>query len=168
MQKPASTASARWNINQSQQINDDPLIDCLVLLSEHFGNPCSAQALAAGLPYSGQKLSPELLPQAAARAGLTAKLARKGLNELPAMLLPCILLLKDQKACILHQLNINDNKAIISLPETGGQEQLSIEQLESVYVGYAFLIKQQYRGDRDFDVHLNDSDEHWLWQHIKT
>jgi len=167
VQKSAATTSARWTINPSQQFNDDPLIDCLVLLSEHFGNPCSAPALAAGLPYSGQTLSPELLPQAAARAGLTAKLTRKGLNELPAMLLPCILLLKDQKACVVHQLNIENNIAIVSLPETGGQEQLTIEQLESIYVGYSFLIKQQYRGDRDFDVHLNDASEHWLWQHIK-
>jgi len=157
----------QWKINPSQQVNDDPLLDCLVLLSEHFGNPCSAQALAAGLPFGGNILSPELLPQAASRAGLSAKLIRKGLNEFPAMLLPCILLLKDQKACIVHQLDVTTNQATVSLPETGGQEILTLAQLESTYVGYAFLIKQQYRGDVDFDVHVNDSSQHWLWQHIK-
>ncbi|WP_028866010.1 type I secretion system permease/ATPase [Psychromonas aquimarina] len=167
MQSSSSTQEKQWTINASQRVSDDPLLDCLVLLSEHFGNPCSAEALAAGLPLSGSSLSPELLPQAAARAGLSAKLSRKSLNNIPAMLLPCILMLKDQKACVLQELDIKANKAIISLPETGGEESLSIEELESVYVGYLFLIKQKYHGDRDFDVHIADTKKHWLWDTIR-
>ncbi len=159
--------STQWEINASQKLSFDPLLDCLVVLTEHFGNPCSADALAAGLPLTGTNLTPELLPQAASRAGLSAKLVRKGLNELPSMLLPCILMLKDKKALILQELNIEENKAIVSLPETGGEERLTIEELESNFVGYLFLIKQQYRGDRNFDVHVDNSKEHWLWQKIK-
>ncbi len=90
MQSSSSTQEKQWTIGASQRITEDPLLDCLVLLSEHFGNPCSAEALSAGLPLSSINLSPELLPQAAARAGLSAKLSRKSLNNLPAMLLPCI------------------------------------------------------------------------------
>ena len=167
MQSSSSTQEKQWTIGASQRITEDPLLDCLVLLSEHFGNPCSAEALSAGLPLSSINLSPELLPQAAARAGLSAKLSRKSLNNLPAMLLPCILMLKDQKACVLQELDIKANKAVISLPETGGEEQLTIEALESVYVGYLFLIKQKYHGDRDFDVHVGDNKKHWLWQSIR-
>lgn len=159
--------SSQWEINASQKLSFDPLLDCLVVLTEHYGNPCSADALAAGLPLTGTNLTPELLPQAASRAGLSAKLVRKGLNELPSMLLPCILMLKDKKALILQELNIEENKAIVSLPETGGEERLTIEELESNFVGYLFLIKQQYRGDRNFDVHIDNSKEHWLWQKIK-
>jgi ATP-binding cassette subfamily C protein LapB len=158
----------QWTINASQRLTSDPLLDSLVLLTEHFGDPCSAEALTAGLPVTGIHLTPELLPQAASRAGLSAKLVRKGLNELPAMLLPCILMLKDKQACVLQELNLAENSAIITLPETGGEAQLSIEELESNFVGYLFLIKQQYRGDRNFDVHINDSTEHWLWTHLKS
>ena len=160
--------STQWTINASQKLSSDPLLDSLVLLTEHFGNPCSADALSAGLPLTGTNLTPELLPQAASRAGLSAKLVRKGLNELPAMLLPCILMLKDKKSAVLQELDIENNKAIISLPETGGEEQLTIAALESNFVGYMFLIKQQYRGDRNFDVHIDSSKEHWLWQKIKN
>ena len=102
------------------------------MLSEHFGNPCSAEALSAGLPLTSNVLSPELLPQAAMRAGLSAKLSRKSLDNIPQMLLPCILMLKDQKACILQSLDFKKNTAIISLPETGGEEQLTIEELEAI------------------------------------
>ena len=161
-------SSAEWSINASQKLGSDPLLDSLVLLTEHFGNPCSAEALSAGLPLTGINLTPELLPQAASRAGLSAKLVRKGLNELPSMLLPCILMLKDKKAIVLQELDIENNKAIVSLPETGGEEQLSINELESSFVGYLFLIKQQYRGDRSFDVSLDNSKEHWLWQKLKN
>lgn len=158
--------SSEWTINASQKLSSDSLLDSLVLLTEHFGNPCSADALSAGLPLTSANLTPELLPQAASRAGLSAKLVRKGLNELPSMLLPCILMLKDKKALVLQELNIVENKAIVSLPETGGEEILTIEELESSFVGYLFLIKQQYRGDRNFDVHIDNSKEHWLWQKI--
>ncbi|MEW6995876.1 type I secretion system permease/ATPase [Colwelliaceae bacterium MEBiC 14330] len=157
----------QWRINASQGINEDPLLDCLVLLSEHFGNPCSAEALAAGLPLTSSVLSPELLPQAAMRAGLSAKLSRKSLDNIPKMLLPCILMLKDQKACVLQSLDFKNNKVVISLPATGGEEQLSIEALEAVYVGYLFLIKQKYHVDRDFDVHISDTKTHWLWDTIR-
>lgn len=160
-------SSSQWTINASQRVTSDPLLDSLVLLTEHFGNPCSAEALTAGLPLNAQNMTPELLPQAASRAGLSAKLVRKGLNELPAMLLPCILMLKDKSACVLQELNIEENKAIVTLPETGGEETITIEELESNFVGYLFLIKQQYRGDRNFDVHINDSKEHWLLKHLR-
>ena len=161
-------SSNQWTINASQKSSYDPLLDSLVLLTEHFGNPCSADALSAGLPLTSTNLTPELLPQAASRAGLSAKLVRKGLNELPSMLLPCILMLKDKKALVLQELNIEENTAIVSLPETGGEERLTIEELESNFVGYLFLIKQQYRGDRNFDVHIDNSKEHWLWKKIKN
>ena len=109
--------SAQWTINASQKLSSDPLLDSLVLITEHYGNPCSADALAAGLPLTGANLTPELLPQAASRAGLSAKLVRKGLNELPPMLLPCILMLKDKKALVLQELDIENNKATVSINE---------------------------------------------------
>ncbi|WP_299810655.1 type I secretion system permease/ATPase [uncultured Shewanella sp.] len=162
-----SNNTEQWTISASQRVMVDPLLDSLVLLTEHFGSPCSSDSLAAGLPMQGHVLTPELLPQAASRAGLAAKLSRKGLNEISPILLPCILLLKDKKACLLRELDIEQDKAIIQLPETGGEETLSIEELEALYVGYLFLVKQEYRGDMGLDVHLHESKAHWLLQTIK-
>ncbi|MCL1148390.1 type I secretion system permease/ATPase [Shewanella marinintestina] len=160
-------STEQWTISASQRVIVDPLLDSLVLLTEHFGSPCSSDSLAAGLPMQGNVLTPELLPQAANRAGLAAKLSRKGLDEISAIMLPCILLLKDKKACLLRELDIEKDRAVIQLPETGGKETLSIEDLEALYVGYLFLVKQEYRGDMGLDVHLHDSKVHWLWQTVK-
>lgn len=154
-------------MDSSTRLGHDPLLDCLVLLSEHYSTPCSAESLAAGLPLAQEYLTPDLLPQAASRAGLSAKIDRRNLTELPAMLLPCILMLKNKKACILHEVNLADNQMRVSLPETGGEETLTIEALESEYVGYLFLIKQKYHGDRHFDVHIQGTKKHWLWASIR-
>ena len=125
-------STEQWTISASQRVIVDPLLDSLVLLTEHFGSPCSSDSLAAGLPMQGNVLTPELLPQAANRAGLAAKLSRKGLDEISAIMLPCILLLKDKKACLLRELDIEKDRAVIQLPETGGKETLSIEDLEAL------------------------------------
>ncbi|GIU18072.1 type I secretion system permease/ATPase [Shewanella sp. MBTL60-007] len=162
-----SKKTEQWTISASQRVIVDPLLDSLVLLTEYFGSPCSSDSLAAGLPMQGHVLTPELLPQAASRAGLAAKLSRKGLNEISPILLPCILLLKDKKACLLREFDIEQDKAVIQLPETGGEETLSIEELEALYVGYLFLVKQEYRGDMGLDVHLHENKAHWLLQTIK-
>ncbi|MDR8526210.1 type I secretion system permease/ATPase [Shewanella fidelis] len=167
MSASESQKTEQWTISASQRVKVDPLLDSLVLLTEYFGSPCSCDSLAAGLPMQGNVLTPELLPQAASRAGLAAKLSRKGLDEISAIMLPCILLLKDQKACLLRELDIEKDRAVIQLPETGGEETLSIEALEALYVGYLFLVKQEYRGDMGLDIHLHESKTHWLWQTIK-
>ncbi|BAJ03818.1 type I secretion system permease/ATPase [Shewanella violacea] len=163
----ASQKNEQWTVSASQRVSVDPLLDSLVLLTEYFGSPCSSESLAAGLPLSSSVLTPDLVPQAAGRAGLTAKLTRKGLNQVSPIFLPCILLLKDKKACLLREVDFDKDRAVIQLPETGGEQVLSIEELEAIYVGYLFLVKQQYRGDMGFDVHRHDTSSHWLLQTLK-
>ncbi|MDD1783929.1 type I secretion system permease/ATPase [Enterovibrio sp. ZSDZ35] len=157
----------QWRISASTQAVDDPLLDCLVLLTEHYGSPCSGDALTAGLPMTDALLTPDLFPQAAARAGLTAKLSRRQLKALPKLLLPCILLLTDKKACILREIRAKEGIALIQTSETGGEEEISLAELESMYAGYAFLVKRQYRGDNSVDLHLHNTKIHWFWQTVR-
>jgi ATP-binding cassette subfamily C protein LapB len=63
------------------KVTVDPRLDCLVLLTEHFGSPCSSESLTAGLPLNSANITPDLLPQAASRAGLAAKMSRKDLDQ---------------------------------------------------------------------------------------
>ena len=167
MSVTAPKNTEQWTVSASQRVTVDPLLDSLVLLTEYFGSPCSSESMAAGLPLSGSVLTPDLVPQAAARAGLAAKLTQKGLNQISPIFLPCVLLLKDKKACLLRELDVEEDRVVIQLPETGGEQVLTLEDLEAIYVGYLFLVKQQYRGDMGFDIHLHDSKTHWLLQTLK-
>ena len=166
--KTVYSVTSEWEVDSLAASKVDPLLDCLALLTVYYGNPCSADILSAGLPISDTQLTPELLPQAAIRAGLNTKLVRKQLNSMPNMLLPCILLLKGKKALVLHSINAEQGKATVSLPETSGEELIDITTLESQYVGYAFLVKQQFRGDHYFDTHIEQAKENWIWQKLKN
>ncbi|WP_283130574.1 type I secretion system permease/ATPase [Enterovibrio norvegicus] len=163
----ADNVKSQWNIDSSVQTTEDPLLECLVILTEHYGSPCSGEALVASLPMREARLTPELFPQASSRAGLVSRVARKPLNTIGEMLTPCVLLLVDQKACILRALDHETGTAIIQLPDTGGETELLQEELEAQYIGYAILVKKQYRGDQSVDVHLHTKKGHWLFSMVK-
>src|SRR5689334_2617140 len=60
---------------------DDPLLDGLLILCKLHGATVSRASLSAGLPLNKQRLSLDLLPRAAARAGLQARLLRRDLKD---------------------------------------------------------------------------------------
>ena len=95
----------------------DPLLDCLVYLTAHFGRAKSAQALTAGLAYDARGMGPLLFCEAAERLGLRTRIARRGrLKSISSAALPVVLLLKNNQACIL--LGLRGKTAKIYLPET--------------------------------------------------
>ncbi|MES9967850.1 MAG: hypothetical protein ABW074_11350, partial [Sedimenticola sp.] len=69
-----------WDHPRDGSTFDDPLLECLVMLSRIEGRPMSADALKAGLPLVDYRLTPELFPRAAERAGLTSRLVRRPLS----------------------------------------------------------------------------------------
>ena len=80
------------------QTHFDPLLECVVAIAQIYDITTTPQALSAGLPLESNRVTPALLPRVAARAGLTAKIARRSLDELRPGLLPAILLLQDNQA----------------------------------------------------------------------
>ena len=74
--------------------HDDPLLDGLLILCKLHDCPASRASLTAGLPLPEQRLSAELLPRAAARAGLQGRLLRRELSAISSLNLPVLLLLK--------------------------------------------------------------------------
>src|SRR3546814_15883281 len=67
---------------------DDPLLDGLLILCKLHGATVSRASLGAGLPMAHQRLSLDLLPRAAARASLKARLLRRDLTDIPPPNLP--------------------------------------------------------------------------------
>ncbi|WP_325894084.1 type I secretion system permease/ATPase [Grimontia sp. NTOU-MAR1] len=163
----ADNTQSQWDISGSTQTTDDPLLESLVILTEHYGTPCSGEALIASLPLREVTLTPDLFPQASARAGLLSRVVRKPLNTIGDMLMPCVLLLVEKKACILRLLDSETGKAVIQLPDTGGETELTIEELEAQYTGYAILVKKQYRGDQSVELHRYTKKGHWLFSMLR-
>jgi len=105
----------------------DPLLECLVFLTSHFGRAKSAESLTAGLAYDARGMGPDLFCEAAERLGLSAKIVkRQFINKIPSAVLPAVLVLKDEHVCVLLSVSPNGKKAKIFSPETGAVREITL------------------------------------------
>lgn len=141
---------------------DDALLGSLVALTHLLERPASAQALTAGLPLADGRLTLDLFPRAARRAGLSAQLLRRPLEAIGPLVMPCVLLLEDGRACVLTQRTASGYR--ILLPETGlGQSEIAADELARLYGGYAFFAKPEIGfAQRDRELR-EERTGHWFW-----
>ena len=142
----------------------DPLLDCLVELTRIHGRPSTRAALVAGLPLENGKLTPSLFARAASRSGLSAKVLRRSLDKIDAVLLPAVLLTAGDEACVLLGWDESGENARLLFPEAGqGSVSLSRAELEHRYIGIAIFARPHFRFDKRTpqvgDVKLR----HWFW-----
>jgi len=155
-------------------VNEDSLLDVFVLFTKLFHKPYTKEALLAGLPiHDKQKLfsqgsSKSLFSRVAARAGLKSTLVKKPINEILGLHLPMILLLSNDNVCILEEFNDDKTQAKIIYPEGEGLEHwLSVEDLESEYLGFAYMLKKEFEYDNKNSRTLQIKQKHWFWSTIK-
>lgn len=145
-------------------IHHDPLLDCLVELTRIHARPSTRAALVAGLPLEKGVLTPSLFPRAASRAGLSAKLVRRNLERIDEVLLPAVLLLKGEEACVLLGWDEGGDNARLLFPETGqGSVLLSREALLARYTGVAIFARPHFRFDRRTPQVGQVKLRHWFW-----
>ena len=145
-------------------IPDDPLLDCLVLLAELYEKPASREGLRAGLPLVNDRLTPELCGRAAERAGLSARLVRRPLARIPALLLPAVLLLRDDRSCVLTGIDASRGRVRVLQPESGGAEgEVPLEELDALYLGHAIFVRPAPRFDERVPDLPGPRTGHWLW-----
>ncbi len=126
--------------------HDDPLLDGLLTLCSLHYKPASRAMLTTGLPLAAQRLSAELLPRAAARAGLQGRSLQRKLEQIPSIALPAMLLLKEGRSAVL--LGWEGDTARLLLSESdGGEVQVSRETLSQDYSGRVFFAQPQHKFD---------------------
>lgn len=144
----------------------DPLLGCLVGIARFYERPIPGPALIAGLPLPEGRLTPSFVERAAARAGLAAKVVRQPIAKLGTMLLPAILILKDEKAVVLLKRN-KDGTATVLVPETdNGSETVDLKELEADHAGYAILIKPEYRFEEEPIGSDDKKKRNWFWSAV--
>lgn len=145
-------------------LHHDPLLDCLVELTRLLGCPSTRAALSAGLPFEGGCLTPSLFARAATRAGLASKIVRRALNDIDASLLPVILLLKGDEACVLLGWDETGAGARLLFPETGqGEVALSRAALAERYLGIALFARPRFSFDTRTPEVGKVAQRHWFW-----
>ncbi len=157
--------------------NSDPLLECLVLLSKLENRPVSLATLMEGLPLKeGEstpslfdiKTSKSLFSRAASRAGFSAKLLERKLENINQLVLPVILVLSNKKACILESIDLDKNEAKIILSEIDdGDTIVSLEKLNQEYMGYCYYVKKLHKFEKITKKRLNTSKKHWFFDSLK-
>ena len=160
----------------SDKIKDE-LLQCLVIFTKLHNNPYSADALTIGLPVKdgeeielfSLKSSKSLFSRAASRAGFASTLVRKDLDQISPLVLPCILMLRGKKACILQSFSEDKKMANIITPDLStGTSTIETSKLKDEYLGYAYYLKREFVPEDTSSTKLIDAgNDHWLWGTLK-
>ncbi len=166
---PEPETTSTWDVPPAHRVAYDPLLGCLVVLTRLEHNPFSPETLIAGLPLLDNKLTPELFVRAAARAGLSAQIVKRTLEDISPLVLPAVLLLHRRQACIL--VSKDDEKGVVTViqPESGeGERTISMDELKKQFTGYAIFARPSYHFDRRTDEGFKEQPKSWFWGVIKT
>ena len=160
-------------MTSSHKHNFDPLLECLVIVARLFNQPVSVETLIAGFPVKPGHAGPELFSQdsskglftrVAKRAGLAARLVHRELDQISELVLPCVLVLKDHHACVLESIDRKQGKAKVIIPEIQeGEQWIDLPQLRAQYLGFCFLLKQEYQHKRRHLQPTSLREGHWFW-----
>lgn len=126
---------------------DDPLLDSLLSLCSLHQKSVSRAMLTAGLPLPKQRLNADLLPRAAARAGLQGRWLRRSLDKIPELALPALLLLRDGRSALLLGWEAEGQARIMPSETEGGEVRVSAEALAEDYSGRVFFAQPQHKFD---------------------
>ena len=171
-----------WPLQADRMAIQIPLVECLRLTAGHYGRRASSASLTAGLPLPKSGMTPALFIRAAKRADLTARLTERSLESLAiAPNLPCILMLEHNQSCILWSIEYPKKapprkqegqdvqihpktKFIVQFPETEDDKQsLTLEELQKLYLGYAFFVRPIARADERAGPAEIDTGRDWFW-----
>ncbi len=158
-------------------LKQDSLLDSLVLYTKLFHKPFSAEALMSGLPVHNSSETQELFSvgsskslfsRVAGRAGLKSTLIERPIDKMLQLQLPMILLLSNDNTCILENFSQDRKEVKIIYAEGEGiEEWLSVEDLEAEYLGFAFMLKKEFKYETKNSRTLQLKQKHWFWSTIK-
>lgn len=151
-------------VSEGQSLPGDPLSDALLFLAAHHGRALSRAALLAGLPIIDGKLSISLFERAAQRAGLESEPIKRALADIPPLVLPVVLVMRDGTTRILQEIDQKALKATVIDPSTdGAAEILPFGVVNQQYIGYAFLVRPAANADERAVAASDLPRRHWFW-----
>ncbi len=142
----------------------DELLQCLQIIARAHGELPTREALMAGLPAENARLTPGLFARAARRAHLSSQVVRCPLTQLNDVLLPAVVLLKNERACVLLGFNQDRSQARVAYPELGDAPvDVPLATLEADYLGSSIYARPTQRYDARTPEVRSGRYDHWFW-----
>jgi len=151
-----------------ENLADDPLLACLKYVALHFGKPFSRISVLNGLPIRHGRISVDLVPRAAAKLGLSARLVRRRISQVPAIVQPFIVLFESGDACVVISKS-SDNKVTVIFPSISNDRQvLSSDAVQEDSTGYVFYVTVDDREEvaAARETGGGEKEGHWLWSAV--
>jgi ATP-binding cassette subfamily C protein LapB len=155
------------------EINDlrhDPLAASLTNLAAYHGRAVSREALLGGLPIVDGRLSVALYDRAARRAGLETEAIKRAILEIPAMVLPAVLIMKNGTALVLLGIDAKNQSVKVLDPtvKPDAPRVAGVKEITADYTGYAFLIRAAADADARAVAAGDLPRNHWFWSVVKV
>jgi ATP-binding cassette subfamily C protein LapB len=143
----------------------DDLLECLAYVAKFHGDERTLASWRQGLPAGQLGATPQVVLDAAADAGFLATLVQRDLHEIPDYLLPVIVILHDQRACV-WQRRIDAETLEVLVAEDAEvmlPVRMTIEELSIKSTCYCILVKPPVRRDERAGIHLATHPVSWFW-----
>jgi len=147
----------------------DTLLECLLFLSKYYERPSSKESLTSGLPNHNTNLSPSMFVSAAKKIGLIPKAVTREIKDINNLALPAVLLLSNNKSCVLLEIDNKSNSVVVIFPEiSSGEVTISVDELETQYTNNMFIIKPAYNFEKRIDKDIIvEEPKKWFYSTMK-
>lgn len=168
MNTTANRAADEPNEHGPSTDQRDPLADALLYLAAYHGRAISREALLAGLPISNGRLTAALVERAGLRAGLEVEPTRRKLADIPALVLPAVLVMRDGTALLLMTNDTLSGMAEWIDPTLSSDVRTApLDEIERNYSGYTFFIKPLATADARTVAAGDLPKSHWFWSVVR-
>src|SRR6056297_1334686 len=153
-------------LTTDERLNESggPLLTALMTLCAYHGRAVHRDTLVTGLPLASGKLTPSVFDRAARRAQFSSRVMRRELLDINRPLLPAILLLRDERVCVLTRVDSDTETAEVIYPELDDAAvDVPLTELEEQYTGTVIYCRPDFKLERHHADFGTDRKKHWFW-----
>jgi ATP-binding cassette, subfamily C, bacterial LapB len=149
--------------------SDDSLLQSLLALCRYHGNASTGEALVGGLPLKNGRLTPALFERAASRVGLVARILERSSRNVEPALLPAVVLLDNDSACLLMGWSEDGAAATVIFPDLNHSAvEISAAQLVARETGKIIVCRPRFHFDQRTPRTGTSDRGHWFWDAIRA
>ena len=144
----------------------DPLLKSLVFIASAEQLHCTEASLLAGLPLINGRMTAEIFTRSAKRIGLIANVVKRELSQITELVLPAVLILKENDAVVLRSIDGEANTADVYVAAHNELSIMPLSKLQELYSGMAIYCTSEPNFDDRIDKPEKNYEGHWFWKVI--
>lgn len=140
------------------------LISCLKYLAQFHGRSFNEASVLTGLPLTNGELTPSTFERAASRLKFATKVLKRGVTELNQALLPAVVLLNNDTACVVNKIDFENQVVEVVFPELASSAaEMPLADLMGRANGYIIYCRPEFDFDDRAEDAIRTNKKHWFW-----